>query len=139
MSNGNIDATKRNINLDVLRIIMAFFVVCIHSVFPFKTEVTPIIDIAVPVFFMLSGWFFQPRNLEEQGAKLRNVLKSIVIIYFQATVLYLVWRMPIICSLTCLSKLHGEICLPVKILLELIYGIYIAISMLCLFYIYSRV
>lgn len=94
MSNDNINATKRNINLDVLRIIMAFFVVCIHSVFPFKTEVTPIIDIAVPVFFMLSGWFFQPRNLEEQGSKLRNVLKSIVIIYFQATVLYLVWRLP---------------------------------------------
>ena len=94
MSNGNIDATKRNINLDVLRIIMAFFVVCIHSVFLFKTEVTPIIDIAVSVFFMLSGWFFQPRNLEEQGAKLRNALKSIVIIYFQATVIYLVWRMP---------------------------------------------
>ena len=58
MSNGNIDATKRNINLDVLRIIMAFFVVCIHSVFLFKTEVTPIIDIAVSVFLCYQVGFF---------------------------------------------------------------------------------
>lgn len=94
MNKGNISVTKRNVNLDVLRIAMAFFVVCIHSEFPFKVKVSPIIDIAVPVFFMLSGWFFQPRNLEEQGTKLKNVLKSIVIIYFQATALYLIWRMP---------------------------------------------
>ena len=62
MSNGNIDATKRNINLDVLRIIMAFFVVCIHSVFLFKTEVTPIIDIADTID-ELQKYFHRKTNL----------------------------------------------------------------------------
>ncbi len=51
---------KRQNNLDVLKCLCAFLVICIHI--PYKGKigeiVTPICRIAVPIFFMITGYFY---------------------------------------------------------------------------------
>ena len=51
--------TKRNIGIDILRFICAFLVACIHA--PFSGAVggcvKAVARIAVPIFFMSTGYF----------------------------------------------------------------------------------
>ena len=61
--------------LDVLRFICAVFVFFIHIKFPNSIQkyIEPIIRTAVPLFFMISGFFYQ--NLVESGNLKRQILK----------------------------------------------------------------
>ena len=51
---------ERNYSFDTLKCIMCFFVILIHSSFYGKMYINGIIDIAVPIFFMISGFFLPP-------------------------------------------------------------------------------
>ena len=48
---------KRNHLIDSLKFLCAMLVVFIHCEYPYKAEVLPITDVAVPIFFALSGYF----------------------------------------------------------------------------------
>lgn len=50
----------RNVGLDILKVIAAFFVVCIHAPFEneFGKDLKAISRCAVPIFFMITGFFF---------------------------------------------------------------------------------
>lgn len=51
--------TARNNKIDILRLIAAFAVIFIHSVsFVFNSQASALARFAVPVFFMISGYFF---------------------------------------------------------------------------------
>lgn len=56
--------TKRNNGIDILRFLCAFFVVCIHA--PFLgiagSYIKAIDRIAVPVFFICSGYFLSVKS-----------------------------------------------------------------------------
>ena len=55
---------KRNNGIDILRLLCAFLVVCIHARFPgvIGEYIKAIARIAVPFFFICSGYLF-PANL----------------------------------------------------------------------------
>ena len=48
---------ERNHSIDSLKLLCALLVVLIHCKYPYKAEVLPITDVAVPLFFCISGYF----------------------------------------------------------------------------------
>lgn len=57
----------RNNNLDILKAISAFLVVCIHIKFPgkFGEYINIIAALAVPIFFMITGYYYE--NMKKKG------------------------------------------------------------------------
>lgn len=76
--------TERNHSIDSLKLLCALIVVFIHCKYPYKAEVLPITDVAVPLFFCISGYFVF-------GAK-RNLgrINRIMQIFAWSAALYLV-------------------------------------------------
>lgn len=75
--------TIRNNSVDYLKLICALLVVFIHCDYPYKSEILPITDIAVPLFFCMSGYFVC-------GAKRSvNRIKRIGVIVVWSFLLYL--------------------------------------------------
>lgn len=80
----------RNGSIDSLRLLLAFVVVINHTCI-FGQYVQDIIDCAVPVFLMISGYFFQPKSVkEEYDSYIKNIRKLTPII-LGALLLYLSW------------------------------------------------
>ena len=74
---------QRNHAIDSLKLVCALLVVCIHCHYPYKRELLPITDVAVPLFFCISGYFLY-------GAKRNwNRIKRIAIIFAWSAALYL--------------------------------------------------
>lgn len=48
---------ERNHSIDSLKLLCALLVVFIHCKYPYKDSVLPITDVAVPLFFSISGYF----------------------------------------------------------------------------------
>ena len=50
---------NRNEGIDMLRMVCAFFIVCIHIPFPggVGSYIKAVSRIAVPIFFMISGYY----------------------------------------------------------------------------------
>ena len=77
-------------NIDILKAICAFLIVCIHAPFPgvigeyFKA----LTRIAVPVFFMITGYFYF--DVEDKNDEIRQI-KKIFKLVLEANVLYLLW------------------------------------------------
>ena len=80
---------KRYSGIDALKFLCAFLVVCIHQPFPgiVGLYVVAISRIAVPVFFMITGFFY---NIDENREK-TQIVKLLKIILF-ASILYFVWN-----------------------------------------------
>ena len=85
MNNENIG--KRYSSIDALKFLCAFLVVCIHQPFPGTVGfyIVAISRIAVPIFFMITGFFYK---IEENKEK-KQIVKLLKIILF-ASILYLV-------------------------------------------------
>lgn len=79
--------TKRLNNLDVIKAICAFLVICIHI--SYKDEVgqivTPLCRIAVPIFFMITGFFYK----KTKTPPLKQIRRVFVLIIL-SNLLYLV-------------------------------------------------
>lgn len=66
--------------IDLLRLICAFLVICIHCSFKWQNYVLPLARTAVPVFFMISGYFYSSgKNGGQQFRQIKKVLKLIVL------------------------------------------------------------
>jgi len=78
---------SRNKSLDILKLISSYVVVFIH--FSFSGVTGDIVDslarFAVPVFFMISGYFAYGTSAEKLISKMKNIIK----IYFWGAVLYI--------------------------------------------------
>ena len=78
---------SRNMSLDVLKLIASYVVVFIH--FKFSGLTGDIVDalarFAVPVFFMISGYFAYSNSTEKLISKMKNIIK----IYFLGAVIYI--------------------------------------------------
>lgn len=76
----------RNTGMDILKFICAFAVVCIHLEYPGKTYLEPFTRVAVPVFFMISGYHYegvcQKGQENRQLIKLLKMLATACILYF---------------------------------------------------------
>ena len=73
----------RNSSMDVLKGIAALFVIWIHEQFPgiFGQVVNQLGAFAVPVFFMVSGFFSFRATREKLGRSIRHILTLIAITY----------------------------------------------------------
>lgn len=87
----------RNFAIDLLRLVAAFAVVCIHiepttSIQgPLRSNILLACRFAVPVFFIISGYFLTPRLLDP-SASLRSQLSRIARIFFGSCLLYLPFK-----------------------------------------------
>lgn len=81
---------KRLNNLDVLKAICAFLVICIHISYKDKLGniTTPICRIAVPIFFMITGYFYY-----KTSKKPLKQIKKVFILILLASLLYFVFEM----------------------------------------------
>ncbi len=81
---------KQRINsIDALRIIAAFFIVCIHMQFFAMDSVNAVARFAVPVFFMISGYFF---TIGSRQSKLKSI-KKVLVLTVASNILYFVYRL----------------------------------------------
>ena len=84
---GVLKEKNRNKSLDVLKLIASYFVVFIH--FKFSGLAGDIVEalarFAVPVFFMVSGYFAYSNSIEKIISKMKNIIK----IYFWGAVIYI--------------------------------------------------
>lgn len=85
----------RNSSIDVLRIILACCVVLIHNPFD-VTAYAPInimVRMAVPLFFMISGFYNVYSDKEKSIIKNKLAIKRIFILAVEANVFFLFWQM----------------------------------------------
>lgn len=82
MEKGSI--VKRNAGLDILKLLCAFLVICIHIQFAGKEWIEPLTRAAVPVFFMITGWFYS----DDRAGQKKQILK-ILWIFILSSGLYL--------------------------------------------------
>ena len=86
------EKTKNRVdNIDVLKAICAFGVVCIHVPFPgtIGEYFTTLTRIAVPIFFMITGYFYP--NVERSSGKIKQI-KKILILMIKANLIYFLWN-----------------------------------------------
>ncbi len=85
----NID---RNNGLDVLKFFLCFLIICIHVPFPGKlgTFVVIFSRIAVPIFFMISGYFYEnTSSVERLKRQIYKIVKLCLSSSFVYCILYL--------------------------------------------------
>lgn len=81
---------NRNGGLDLLKFICAFFVICEHTFLPGEAGryiVHCFLSIAVPVFFMISGYCYQ--NVVDRNRQIKQMVR-IVVLFVGTLALYLV-------------------------------------------------
>lgn len=67
---------KRNVWLDIFRYFLVFLVVCIHyNKTIFGISILPLTRIAVPMFFMISGFYMYGKTKEEEIKKSQKAIK----------------------------------------------------------------
>ena len=81
----------RSKNIDILKTICSFLIVCIHIPFPGTAGqyFIALSRIAVPIFFMITGYFYS--DIVRRGEEVRQIRK-ILFLVIQANLLYLIWR-----------------------------------------------
>lgn len=78
----------RNRGIDLLKYVCAFLVVCIHMAYPGKVWLEPLSRFAVPIFFMITGFFYADTcRRGKEDAQIRKILKLTLL----ANGLFLVW------------------------------------------------
>lgn len=85
MEKGSI--VKRNAGFDLLKLLCAFLVICIHATFAGRDCLEPVTRAAVPVFFMITGWFYT----DERARQKKQIFKILWIIA-AACVFYALWK-----------------------------------------------
>lgn len=83
--------TRKN-SLDFLKFICAFMVVCIHITFPepFKSIIAPFSRIAVPIFFIITGYFYS--FTKERNRELLQI-KKIGVLFVFSNIVYLLYSL----------------------------------------------
>lgn len=87
---------QRNHGLDLLKAISAFLVICIHVKFPgiVGTIITPLTRIAVPLFFMITGYYY---SFTKKHHHVNKQLYKIIQLFVGANLLYFIWNLIIAC------------------------------------------
>lgn len=82
----------RNHGLDLLKTISAFMVICIHVPFPgiVGTIITPLTRIAVPLFFMITGYYY---SSTKERNRVNKQFYKIIQLFVGANLLYMLWNL----------------------------------------------
>lgn len=81
----------RTDNIDILKAICAFLIVCIHVPFPGSVGAyfTALTRIAVPIFFMITGYFYSDATARH---KEKQQITKIFHLSLETNILYFVWN-----------------------------------------------
>lgn len=83
---------QRNYSIDTLKALCAFLVIILHVAWAYTDTFLPLARAAVPVFFMISGYFMYRDSAAGVGAdRLRRALRRIGMITLWATLLFIGW------------------------------------------------
>lgn len=85
----NVRVGARNKGLDFLKYVCAFLVICIHTDFPGQVYADALARIAVPVFFMITGFYYT--DIQNRG-KQKSQIKKILTIALLSNLLYMGWE-----------------------------------------------
>ena len=83
---------QRNLKIDQLKCLSAFLVIYVHCS-PTGTigeNISAIARIAVPIFFIITGYFYEFSNQRE---KKQSQIKNIFVLCIIANFLYLIWTL----------------------------------------------
>lgn len=82
--------TGRFNNIDALKTVCAFLIVCIHAPFPGVAGeyFTALSRIAVPIFFMITGYLYP--SVVQRGGQIQQI-KKILKLFLMGNVIYLGW------------------------------------------------
>ena len=91
-------------NIDILKAICAFLIVCIHIPFPgtIGAYFTALTRIAVPIFFMITGYFYKDTIA---AGKEKRQIRKILRLFLISNLVYLVWN----CTLYAIRIREGVI------------------------------
>lgn len=79
---------KRNNGFDFLKLVCAFLIICIHTEYSAVEYVKPAARIAVPIFFMITGYFYASVcKAGRQTAQIRKIFTISVV----ANLIYFFW------------------------------------------------
>lgn len=85
---------NRQHNIDFLRLICALLVVCIHCTnYSLREYILPITRIAVPIFFIISGYFLYSDNNEHTKSKIGKSIKKISKIYIISLIVFFIYAL----------------------------------------------
>ena len=78
-------------NIDILKAICAFLIVCIHVPFPGRAGAyfTVLTRIAVPIFFIITGYFYSDTVVRH---KEKQQIKKIFYLVVEANILFFIWN-----------------------------------------------
>ena len=78
-------------NIDILKAICAFLIVCIHVPIPGRVGAyfTALTRIAVPIFFMITGYFYSDTVARH---KEKRQIKKIFSLVIEANMLFFIWN-----------------------------------------------
>ena len=84
-----LNATSRNLNIDLIKIIAMIGVVCLHSTFPFTVGDAPYVAqflyrtavISIPLFFMVSGYLLLGRESASYSYSLTKIFKIVRFVF----------------------------------------------------------
>lgn len=85
------DGRKEFPSLYVLKALCALFVVMIHTAFVGKSYLSPVIRIAVPCFYILSGYFLYAGNSQKERMRAWRWVKKAFLLMICLTVIYYFW------------------------------------------------
>ena len=86
------ETNNRQYNIDILRLICALLVVCIHCTnYSLREYILPITRIAVPIFFIISGYFLYSDNNEHTKSKIGKSIKKISKIYIISLIVFFIY------------------------------------------------
>lgn len=81
---------KRLLGLDAAKFLCAFMVICIHSSYIGEKFFDPLTRIAVPVFFMITGYFYS--SVKQRNRELVQI-KKLIVLFLYSNLLYFVWNL----------------------------------------------
>ena len=86
----NQESKKRNIWLDLFKVLLCFLVVCIHFAGKHYAH-HPLYRVAVPAFFMISGYFLYHSSQERRQEKAKNFIKRSAVYLIFSWVIHIVY------------------------------------------------
>lgn len=87
---GELEMDERKENIDSLKAVCAFLIVCIHVSFPgvIGEYFAPLTRIGVPIFFMITGYFYFDIVMKQKQYKQIQKLFRLFII---SNIIYILW------------------------------------------------
>ena len=135
---------KQNGNIDILKFVMALMIVWLHSGF-WCRSLSPLLRIPVPVFFIITSWFFFRKLFEAEAKEDKEGRNRLMRFTRRNLILYGFWFVATF-PVTYLNRQYGDMGL-IRCIGEIIYGVtlqstfvaswFISASVICVAIVYA--